>query len=50
MEYDMGMQPKYIIVCLEERNGEYEYRHKSVHELPEGATDAISMGARFLLS
>ncbi len=29
----MFKNSKYIIVTLEERNGEYEYTHKSVHEL-----------------
>lgn len=26
-------QPTYLFLVLEERNGEYEYYHKSVHEL-----------------
>jgi len=29
----MEKNTKYIFIELEERNGEYEYTHKSVHEL-----------------
>ncbi len=25
---------KFLLLCLEERNGEYEYLHRSVHVLP----------------
>lgn len=25
---------KFLLLCLEERNGEYEYSHRSVHTLP----------------
>ncbi len=28
-------EPAYMILILEERNGEYEYYHRSVHELPD---------------
>lgn len=31
----MKNNSKYIYLCLKERNGEYEYSHKSVHELPD---------------
>ncbi len=27
--------PTYMILVLKERNGEYEYYHRSVHELPD---------------
>ena len=30
----MKNNSKFLLVCLEERNGEYEYSHRSVHELP----------------
>ena len=26
---------KYIFLCLKERNGEYEYFHRTIHELPD---------------
>ena len=29
----MGKDPKYLLIVLKERNGEYEYYHKSVHEI-----------------
>ena len=29
---------KYIFLTLEERNGEYEYLHHSVHQLPDSKT------------
>lgn len=32
----MENKNKYILLCLEERNGDYEYQHKSVHTLPDG--------------
>jgi hypothetical protein len=34
-------QPVYIFLMLEERNGEYEYYHKSVHELADDNKTAI---------
>jgi hypothetical protein len=30
----MGNNTKYIFLTLEERNGEYEYTHRSVRQLP----------------
>ena len=34
-------EPAYMILILEERNGEYEYRHRSVHELSDAAEAAV---------
>lgn len=34
----MDNNTKYIFLILEERNGEYEYSHRSVHELPDNKT------------
>ena len=31
----MKNNTKYIFACLKERNGEYEYYHNSIHELPD---------------
>ncbi|MEK7558908.1 MAG: hypothetical protein AAB521_01220 [Patescibacteria group bacterium] len=30
----MKNNSKFLLLCLEERNGEYEYSHRSVHILP----------------
>ena len=32
----MKTNTKYIFVSLEESNGEYEYLHRSVHQIPDG--------------
>jgi hypothetical protein len=34
----MGGNTKYIFLNLEERNGEYEYMHRSIHELSDSKT------------
>ncbi|MDP3948593.1 MAG: hypothetical protein Q8Q17_01440 [bacterium] len=34
----MKNNAKHIFVILKERNGEYEYLHRSVHQLPKGKT------------
>lgn len=34
----MNNNTKYIFVTLEERNGEYEYLHRNVHQLPDSKT------------
>lgn len=37
----MEKKTKYMILVLEERNGEYEYYHRSVHELPDVRTTTM---------
>lgn len=37
----MEKKSKYILLNLEERNGEYEYVHKSVHEIADASQSAI---------
>lgn len=32
----MENNKKYLLLRLEERNGEYEYTHRSVHEIIDG--------------
>jgi hypothetical protein len=34
----MGHNTKYIFLALEERNGEFEYMHRSVHQLLDSKT------------
>lgn len=34
----MNNNTNYIFIILEERNGEYEYLHRSVHQLPNSKT------------
>ena len=34
----MNNNTKYIFVILKERNGEYEYLHRSVNQLPDDKT------------
>jgi len=31
----MKKKPKYMLLILKERNSEYEYYHRSVHQLPD---------------
>ena len=37
----MGKKSKHMVLVLEERNGEYEYYHRSVHELPDERTTTM---------
>lgn len=37
---------KFLLLCLEERNGEYEYLHRSVHELPDNRSATANRFAR----
>ena len=37
-KFPMKKNRKFLLLCLEERNGEYEYLHRSVHELPDSRT------------
>ena len=32
----MKKRANHILLLLQERNGEYEYLHRSVHEIPDG--------------
>ncbi len=34
----MEEKSKYMILVLKERNGEYEYYHRSIHEMPDTRT------------
>jgi hypothetical protein len=36
---------KFLLLCLKERNGEYEYLHNNLHILPNGN---ISLAERFI--
>lgn len=36
----MNYNLKHFYLQLEERNGEYEYTHRSVHELPDGQIES----------
>lgn len=38
----MENNKKYLLLRLEERNGEYEYIHRSVHILPDSKTETVN--------
>lgn len=42
----MKNNSKFLLVCLEERNGEYEYLHRSVHELPNSLSATATRFAK----
>ncbi len=37
----MKKNRKFLLLCLEERNGEYEYLHRSVHKLPDSRITTV---------
>lgn len=42
----MGKSAKHIFLFLKERNGEYEYLHRSVHEIPDGKQSTANKVAK----
>lgn len=42
----MKNSSKFLLLCLEERNGEYEYLHRSVHVLPDNRSATANRLAR----
>lgn len=42
----MKNNSKYILLHLEERNGEYEYTHRNVHELPNALSATANRVAK----